>query len=73
MITGRPKKPIILSEGEREQLNALANSRSLPHGIVRRARLVLLAADGLSNNTIAERVGLSHQSVCQWRQRYLRH
>ena len=71
MITGRPKKPIILSEGEREQLNALANSRSLPHGIVRRARLVLLAADGLSNNTIAERVGLSHQSVCQWRQRYL--
>jgi putative transposase len=72
MITGRPKKPIILSEGEREQLNALANSRSLPHGIVRRARLVLLAADGLSNNTIAERVGLSHQSVCQWRQRYLR-
>jgi putative transposase len=30
-----------------------------------------MAADGISNNTIAERVGLSHQTVCQWRQRYL--
>jgi putative transposase len=72
MITGRPKKPIILANEEREQVSAMANSRSLPHGIVRRARIVLLAADGLSNNTIAERVGLSHQTVCQWRQRYLR-
>jgi putative transposase len=72
MITGRPKKPIILSAKERNQLNSLVNSRSLPHGIVRRARIVLLAADGLSNNTIADKVGLSHQSVCQWRQRYLR-
>jgi putative transposase len=72
MITGRPKKPITLSKEEREQLNAIENSRSLPHGLVRRARIVLLAADGISNNTIAERVGLSHQTVCQWRQRYLR-
>jgi transposase len=72
MTNGRPKKSITLSEEERKQLNSLANSRSLPHGIVRRARLVLLAADGISNNAIAERVGLSHQSVCVWRQRYLR-
>jgi putative transposase len=71
MITGRPKKPIILANGEREQLSAVVNSRSLPHGLVRRARIVLLAADGISNNDIAGRVGLSHQTVCQWRQRYL--
>jgi putative transposase len=71
MITGRPKKPVTLSEGEHEQLSAIVSSRSLPHGLVRRARIVLMAADGISNNTIAERVGLSHQTVCQWRQRYL--
>ena len=63
MITGRPKKPVTLSEGEHEQLSAMVNSRSLPNGIVRRARIVLMAADGMSNNTIAERVGLSHQTV----------
>ena len=72
MIPGRPKKPITLSEGEHEQLSAIVNSRSLPYGVVRRARIVLMAADGISNNAIAERVGLSHQTVCQWRQRYLR-
>ena len=68
---GRPKKPIILSDEEREQLSAIVNSRSLPHGLVRRARIILLAAEGISNNTIGERVGVSHQTVCQWRQRYL--
>jgi putative transposase len=71
MITGRPKKPMTLSAEECEQLSTIVNSRSLPHGLVRRARIVLMAADGISNNTIAERIGLSHQTVCQWRQRYL--
>jgi len=70
--TGRPKEPVVLSDGEREQLNGIANSRSLPHGLVRRARIVLLAADGVPNRTIAERVDLSPQMVCKWRGRYLR-
>lgn len=72
MITGRPKKLIKLSNEEHEQLTAIANSRSLPHGLVRRARIILLDADGVSSNAIAERVGISHQSVCHWRKRYLR-
>ena len=71
MITGRPKKPVILPQEIREQLSAIVNSRSSPHGLVRRARIVLLAADGISNNAIAERVGISHQMVCHWRKRYL--
>jgi putative transposase len=71
MITGRPKKPVILPQEIREQLGAIVNSRSSPHGLVRRARIVLLAADGISNNVIAERVGISHQMVCHWRKRYL--
>jgi len=72
VITGRPKKLIVLSDEEHEQLTAIANSRSLPHRLARRARIVLLDADGISNNTIAQRVGVSRQSVCNWRQRYLR-
>ena len=71
MRTGRPKEPIVLSEEEREQLNGIANSRSLPHGLVRRAHIVSLAADGMPNHTIAERVDLSPQMVCKRRKRYL--
>lgn len=71
MRTGRPREPIALSEEEREQLNGIANSRSLPHGLARRANIVLLAADDMPNSAIAERVNLSPQMVCKWRKRYL--
>jgi len=72
MKTGRPKTPIILSDQEQEQLRAMVNSRSLPHGLITRARIVLMAAAGATNNEISEEIGLSHQIVCKWRQRYLK-
>ena len=71
MRTGRPKKPVILSDQEHEQLTSIVRSRSLPHGLVRRAQIVLMAAAGVTSNEIANKVGLSAQSVCKWRQRYL--
>lgn len=71
MQTGRPKTPIVLSEEDQLQLNAIANSRSMPHGVVTRARIVLMAAEGENNRDIAEKVSLSPQMVCKWRQRYI--
>jgi putative transposase len=71
MRTGRPKKPIILSDQEHEQLTSIVRARSLPHGLVTRAQIVLMAAEGVTSNEIATKVGLSAQSVCKWRQRYL--
>src|SRR3990172_11781649 len=71
MKRGRPKKPIILSDEELQQLNAIANSRSLPHGLVRRARIVLLSAEGNTCHAIAEDVGVSRQTVGKWHTRYL--
>jgi putative transposase len=73
MKTGRPKVPVVLSEDQQQQLKSWAASRSLPHGLVIRARIVLLAAEGLTNQAIAEKVGLSKQMVGKWRQRYLEH
>jgi len=52
MITGHPRKPAILSE---EVRGAIVNYRSSPQGLVRRAQIDLLAADGISNNAIASR------------------
>ncbi len=71
MRTGRPKAPIILSQEENEQLISISKSRSLPHALVNRARIVLMAAEGVPNHAIAEKVNLSPQIVCKWRQRYL--
>jgi transposase len=70
MRTGRPKTPIFLTEEEQQQLQALAGSRSLPNGLVTRARIILMAAEGHTNQAIAQTIGLSMQAVCKWRKRY---
>lgn len=71
-VGGRPKEPLVLSEGQRTELESVARSRSLPHGLVRRARIILLSADGLTNKAIGERIGMSNWMVGEWRKRYLR-
>jgi putative transposase len=71
MRSGRPKQPLVLNPDERQQLQSVACSRALPHGLVQRAQIVVLAANGLSNTAIARRLHLSLPTVGIWRQRYL--
>ncbi len=51
----------------------MAKSRSLAHGLVRRAEIVLLAAEGWPNKAIGEAVGLSQVTVGKWRRRFVEH
>jgi putative transposase len=69
--TGRPKQPIELSEVERQELKAWSRSRTMPAGVVRRARMILLAAEGLTNIAIAARTGVTNNMVGYWRKRFL--
>ena len=71
MPGGRPIPPLQLSAEVKKQLEAMANSRSLPYGQVRRAQIILMSADGLTNTVIAQRVGLSIKMVGIWRQRFI--
>ncbi len=70
MPRGRPIEPIVLNHEQRSQLLSLANSRSLPHGLVRRAQIVLACADGEPNASIAKRMRLTPTTVGKWRKRY---
>ena len=71
MRTGRPKlHVVVLDAHQRAQLEALARSRSLAHSLVRRARIVLLAADDTPNTVIAREVGVSKPTVTLWCQRF---
>lgn len=70
MPRGRPVAPIVLNDDERLQLLSLANSRALPHGLVRRAQIVLACADGEANSAIARRLKLTNNTVGKWRRRY---
>ena len=71
MPMGRPKPPLLLSPEESNQLRAVAASRTLPHGLVRRARIILLSASGMSNQAIAARLHLNPVTVGYWRRRFL--
>ena len=62
--------PIVLSNDEKDQLLSIARSRSLPHGVVQRAQIVLACANGEANSAIAQRMGLNNMTVGKWRRRY---
>lgn len=71
MPVGRPIPPLELSDEVKKQLETMANSRSLPYAQVRRAQIILLSAQGLTNTMIAQRVDLSINMVGVWRQRFI--
>jgi putative transposase len=72
MAIGRPIPPVKLSSQLREKLQTMERSRSIPQALAQRARIILLAADGLNNSSVAARLGLSRPTVGKWRQRFLR-
>ena len=61
---------LILRDGDREVLVSWTRSSSVRAGLAQRARIVLLAADGLANTEIAARVSVSRPTVIGWRARY---
>jgi len=61
---------IVLSEAERLELETHVRRRKSSHGAARRARIVLLAADGLNNTAIAEKLDISRLTVATWRRRF---
>jgi len=68
---GRPLAPLILSDADRQELKGIANSHTMPHSIVMRAKIVLACASGEQNKHVAERFGVSIMMVGKWRKRYL--
>ena len=71
MGSGRKAQPINLSDEQRVQLEAFANSRALPHAQVIRAQIILKAADGETNLAIAQALGLNRITVGKWRDRFI--
>jgi transposase len=72
MRTGRPKKPLMLTEEERERLESLAHRARSQALLARRARVVLACAEGLENQTVARKLRCSVGMVGKWRARFLK-
>jgi len=59
-----------LTLDEQRDLTALVRRHTAPQQLVLRARIILLAADGLNNCQIARTLGLEADTVRLWRQRW---
>jgi transposase len=66
----RVASAIELDEAQRVELMKLVHSNTTQVRLARRAGIVLLAADGLDNRTIAGLVGVGRIQVGRWRERY---
>lgn len=69
-MANSPAPALTLRDGDKAELEQLLRSTSTSAGVVKRARIVLLAADGLSNTRICELTGASLPTVLKWRKRY---
>lgn len=61
---------ITLSRGEKDELTRRAAKYTLPYYQVVRAKMILLAADGLSNDEIANGLHTRREIVSLWRKRF---
>ena len=61
---------IVLTDDERAQLQRLVRSRRTSVRLSQRARIVLLAAEGMQNKDIAQQLRVGRVQVARWRERY---
>lgn len=70
-MANSPAAALALRDGDRDVLMSWTRSTSIRAGLSARARIVLLAADGVANARIAIEVGTTTTSVWKWRKRYV--
>ena len=61
---------VTITERQQEILQTFSRSVTAPSRLRQRAAIIVLAFDGLLNEDIAERVGLTHRQVGRWRRRW---
>jgi transposase len=67
-----PATALPITPDDRAVLRHWSSATQAPAALVQRAKLLLLAADGVPNTEIAERLGISRPTVIAWRKRYAR-
>ncbi len=65
-----PVAALQMSEGQRETLERLMKSRTAPARVAQRAKVLVLAANGLPNTRISAQAGVAVSTVCAWRERF---
>lgn len=71
MAGGRPKAALVVTDAERETLEQWARRPKTAQALAQRARIVLACATGIPNTIVANRIGVTMQTVGKWRARFV--
>jgi len=71
MRTGRPIAPLSVTAEERERLQEWARRPKTTQALALRSRIVLECAACQPNMVVAGKLGITHQTVGKWRQRFV--
>ena len=66
-MAGRIAAPLALTTEQRQELNALIRAHSTQQKLAQRARIIVLAADGVSVSETAQRLGIWRKTASTWR------
>jgi DNA-binding NarL/FixJ family response regulator len=69
MKLGRPLTEVILTAEESDRLSEWARRGKTSQALAMRSKIVLAAAEGMANNTVAQRLKVTQQTVSKWRAR----
>lgn len=71
MAKGRPKAQLVFTDDERQTLQTWATRPKSTQQVAQRVRIVLTCADGLDNQAVAAKLGVTKQKVGRWRRRFI--
>jgi putative transposase len=70
VMSGKPSLLFKLSESERRDLKSMTEP-TMQYRYVQRAKVILMAVDGMTNKDIMDETGLSNVIVCKWKKRFI--
>src|ERR671935_1707887 len=70
-MVGRPKAELVVSPEDHATLARWTARRTTAQALALRARIILRCATGRSNMAVARELGVTDQTVCKWRGRFV--
>jgi transposase len=70
-MTGRPKAELVVSAKERATLMRWTARRKTAQALALRSRIILRCATGMPSVAVAQELGITDQTVCKWRGRFV--
>src|SRR5271157_2652740 len=64
-------EPLVLTEQERDELQQMTQSRTLPAGDVMRSRMIQLLADGVAYRKIQDLLNTTAPTIARWKRRFI--